>query len=30
LRLILLQDIGSACIADDVTEAELRDLFAAR
>lgn len=30
LRLILLQDIGSACIVDDVTEVELRDLFAAR
>ena len=30
LRLILLRDIGEACIVDDVTEAELRDLFAAR
>lgn len=30
LRLILLQDIGAACIVDDVTEAELRELFAAR
>jgi 3-dehydroquinate synthase len=30
LRLILLRDIGAACIVDDVTEAELRDLFAAR
>ncbi len=30
LRLILLQDIGEACIVDDVTEAELRDLLDAR
>tara|TARA_B110000503_G_scaffold104677_1_gene156198 strand:+ start:62287 stop:63366 length:1080 start_codon:yes stop_codon:yes gene_type:complete len=27
LRLILLRDIGSACIVDDVTESELRDLL---
>lgn len=27
LRLILLQDIGAACIADDVTEPELRELL---
>jgi 3-dehydroquinate synthase len=29
LRLILLQDIGSACIVDDTTEQELRDLLQA-
>ena len=27
LRFILLQDIGTACIVDDATERELRDLF---
>jgi 3-dehydroquinate synthase len=30
LRLVLLQDIGRACIVDDVTGSELRDLLASR